>query len=86
MEFKASEILIIAAVLLLPVGAFTFIFWPGAYGAALALATSPAGLPIACAIGVVAAGVMLIARRLPKRKRSAEAENFTSFWKTLWKG
>jgi uncharacterized membrane protein len=69
MEFKPSEIITIAAVLLLPIGAFTFIFWPGSYAAVVGLINSPVGLPVACAVGVVLAVAVFAIRRMGDRRR-----------------
>lgn len=69
MDFKPSEILTIVAVLLLPLGAFTFIFWPGAFGALMGVVNSPSGLPIVCGIGAAFAGLWILIRRLARPKR-----------------
>lgn len=74
MEFKPSEIITIAAVLLLPVGAFAFIFWPGSYGALIGLINSPAGLPVASGVGVALALAVFAARRLSDRKRPRDRQ------------
>jgi len=77
MQFKPSEIITIAAVLLLPIGAFTFIFWPGSYGAVVALLNSPAGLPVACGVGVVLALAALAVRRMGGRKRPPDGDRYS---------
>ena len=74
MEFRPSEIITIAAVLLLPVGAFAFIFWPGSYGAVIGLINSPVGLPVACGVGVVFAVAAFAVRRLGDRKRRSDTD------------
>jgi hypothetical protein len=76
MEFKPSEIITIAAVLLLPIGAFTFIFWPGSYGAVVGLINSPAGLPVACGVGVVFAVAAFAIRRLGGRRKPDDRDSY----------